>query len=309
MRVLVTGGAGFIGSHLVDMLVETGHEVTVVDSLATGLAENVNPSARLFIHDIRDPLAIPFSHSRPEVVVHLAAQVSVPQSVVDPTQDAWVNVMGYANVLQTAATFSVRKVIMISSAAVYGAPSSLPLREGASLTPLSPYGLSKMVGEMYTRLLCTQYGMAYTILRPANVYGPRQKTTGDGAVIPSFLEHFVRGTDPIIHGDGLQTRDFIYVADMARAIIASLSAGDNCTFNISSGISVSILDLWRTLAQLFNWHHEPKHGPQRDGDIRHSVMDSRAAQEVLGWHPTVSLSEGLAYTVEWWINNHRPRSS
>lgn len=303
MRVLVTGGAGFLGSHLVDMLLDAGHEVTVVDSLVTGVAENVNSAARLIVHDIRESLEATFAESRPEVVVHLAAQVSVPQSVANPVEDASVNVTGYINVLQTAARFDVRKTIMISSAAVYGAPVSLPLREDLPLAPLSPYGLSKMVGELYTRLLCAQYGMAYTILRPANIYGPRQKASGDGAVIPSFLENFARGSDPVIHGDGLQTRDFIYVKDMARAIVASCSAGDNRTLNVSTGVEVSILDTWQTVASLMGWKRPPRFGPQRDGDIRQSVMDCRAAQETLTWQPTVTFSEGLAWTVEWWISN------
>lgn len=300
MKVLVTGGAGFLGSHVVEMLVEAGHEVTVVDSLITGSSENVNPYARLIVRDIRDVLDNTFAESRPETVIHLAAQVSVPHSMAHPAEDASVNVTGYVNVLQTAARFAVRKVIMISSAAVYGTPTSLPMREDAPLAPVSPYGLSKMVGEMYTRLLCAQHAMTYTILRPANVYGPRQKTDGDGAVIPSFLERFACGSDPVIHGDGLQTRDFIYVQDMARAIVASLAAGDNLTLNVGTGTAVSILDTWRTLAELVGWQRGPRFGPQRDGDIRHSVMDSRMAQETLAWRPITTLAEGLARTVEWW---------
>lgn len=302
MKVLVTGGAGFVGSHLVEMLVEAGHTVTVVDSLVTGSPENVNPSARLVVRDIRDALETPFAESRPEVVIHLAAQVSVPQSVADPAEDVAVNVTGSANVLQTAARFGVRKIIMISSAAVYGAPHSLPLREDAPLAPLTPYGLSKMVGEMYTRLLCAQYGMAYTVLRPANVYGPRQTAGGDGAVIPSFLERFAQGRDPIIHGDGLQTRDFIYVQDVARAVVAALAAGDNRTFNVSTGAPVSVLDAWRAIAQLLGWQGEPRFGPPRAGDIRHSVLSSSAAQETLAWRPSVTWTEGLARTVEWWTS-------
>lgn len=304
MRILVTGGAGFLGSHLVDMLVNHGHTVTIVDNLATGSPQNVSPSAHLMVHDIRDPLDGPFGRSQPEVVIHLAAQVSVPRSVLNPAEDASINIMGYINVLQTAVRHSVRKIILISSAAVYGVPESLPLRETAPLAPLSPYGLSKMAAEVYTRMLCTQHGLTYTILRPSNIYGPRQKADGEGAVIPAFLEHFMSGHDPVIHGDGLQTRDFIYVQDMARGVIASLTAGDNQTLNISSGTSISILDTWRILAKLVGWRREPRFGPARAGDIPHSVMDSSEAQAALGWKPLVAFEEGLARTVEWWDANY-----
>lgn len=160
-----------------------------------------------------------------------------------------------------------------------------------------------MVGEKYTRLLCEQYGMAYTILRPANIYGPRQRSEGDGAVIPTFLERFTQGQDPLIHGDGQQTRDFIYVTDMARAIVASLMAGDNCTLNVGSGGAVSILSVWQTLAELVGWKREPRFGPERSGDIRHSVMDTQAAQTTLDWQPVVALPDGLARTVAWWQNH------
>lgn len=303
MRVLVTGGAGFLGSHLVGLLLAANHAVTILDNFTTEPAQSVSPPARLIVHDIRAPLDSAFAESRPDVVIHLAAQVSVPQSVADPTEDAAINVTGYVNLLQTAARFHVRKVIMISSAAVYGQPATLPLQEDAPLAPLSPYGLSKMVGELYTRLLCDQYGMTYTILRPANIYGPGQTSGGDGAVIPSFLERFTRGLDPVIHGDGQQTRDFIYVEDMAHAIVAALERGDGCTLNVSTGEAVRVLDVWKALARLVGWQRDPQFGPGRAGDIKHSVMDSSAARKVLGWRPTVSLSDGLARTVAWWQNH------
>ncbi|WP_273381250.1 NAD-dependent epimerase/dehydratase family protein [Symbiobacterium thermophilum] len=305
MKVLVTGGAGFIGSHLVEMLLAANHAVTIVDNCSTGSADNVAPEAHLIVRDIRESLDGVFADSRPEVVVHLAAQVSVPRSVSAPTEDASVNITGYVNLVQTAARFGVRKVIMVSSAAVYGQPVSLPLTEDAPLAPVSPYGLSKLVGEHYTRLLCTQYGLSYTILRPANVYGPRQTSGGEGSVIPSFLERFTNGFDPVIHGDGRQTRDFVFVEDMAQAIIAALTLGDGCTLNVGTGNAVSILDVWKTLASLVGWKRAPQFGPARAADIEHSVMDSRAAFRILGWRPTVDLPEGLARTVEWWQNGRR----
>jgi len=309
VRILVTGGAGFIGSHLVEILLAAHHAVTVVDNCTTGSAQNVAPPAHLFVRDIRASLDSVFAESRPEVVIHLAAQVSVPQSVSDPTEDSSVNVTGYVNLLQTAARFGVRKVILVSSAAVYGQPASLPLREDTPLSPLSPYGLSKMAGELYTRLLCPQYGMFYTILRPANVYGPRQTSGGEGAVISSFLERFTSGIDPVIHGDGQQTRDFVYVEDMAQAIVAALERGDGCTLNVGTGNAVTILDVWKTLARLVGWHRDPQFGPARTADIKHSVMDSQAAMRVLGWRPTVPLSEGLERTVKWWqqVRKQLPR--
>lgn len=299
MNVLVTGGAGFLGSHLVELLLAAGHAVTVLDNLTTGSAANVPAGARLLQADVRTPLAEAFAAARPRVVVHLAAQVSVPASLADPGHDLAVNAGGTVNVLAAAARAGARKVVLVSSAAVYGIPPALPIQESSPAAPLSPYGLSKWTAEQYVRLLGARHGLAYTILRPANIYGPRQTAEGEGAVVPSFLDRFLSGRDPVIHGDGSQTRDFIYVADMARAILQALDRADGLTLNVSSGTGTPIRDLWHLLAGLLGWRRAPVYGPPRPGDIPHSVMDNTAARQHLHWEPQVALASGLAQTVAW----------
>ncbi len=299
MRVLVTGGAGFVGSHLVDALLDAGHEVAVVDDLSTGLRENVPEAARFFQHDVRAPLDSIFAEVRPEVVMHLAAQVSVSEAVADPLRDESVNVGGTVNVMEAAARAGARKVVAVSSAAVYGDPASLPLTEESPAEPLSPYGISKLTGERYIRLLGRLRGIAFTIIRPANIYGPRQQAEGDGAVIPAFLGRFLSARDPVIHGDGSQTRDFIYVGDMVAALVRAMDRGDGLTLNVSTATKVSIRELWERLARLVGWERDPVFGPPRPGDIMHSVMANGRAREALDWAPHVDLQRGLEETVAW----------
>lgn len=299
MRVLVTGGAGFLGSHVVDHLIDLGHDVSVLDNLSTGRLDNVNPSARFFMGDVRYSLENLFRGISPEVVVHLAAQVSVPASISDPCNDQDTNIGGTCNVLLAAARSGARKIISVSSAAVYGNPERVPVSENHHTAPLSPYGLSKLTGEHYVRLLCELYGLDFTILRPANIYGPRQTIEGEGAVVPAFLARFMNGLDPVIHGDGSQTRDFIFVNDMAAAIIRTLTHGSRMTLNVSSMTRASVGELWRLLARMVGWKRDPVHGPAREGDIQDSVMNNALAIKYLDWKPTVSLAEGLATTVAW----------
>ncbi len=249
--------------------------------------------------DICSPLIETFSAVRPEVVVHLAAQVSVPRSLRAPGRDLAVNVGGTINVMEAAAAAGSRKVVAISSAAVYGAPETLPITETSPLNGLSPYGLSKIAGEQYVRLLGTMRGVAYTVLRPSNVYGPGQMTEAEGSVVPAFLDAFLGGRHPVLHGDGAQTRDFLYVTDMVKAIECALTRGDGLTLNVSSGSGVSIQRLWHMLADLVGWHHPPAHGPERVGDIRHSVMSNQAARRALGWEPLVPIETGLQEVVSW----------
>lgn len=299
MRVLVTGGAGFAGSHTVDRLLHEGHEVVVVDDFSTGARHNVNSEAHVVEADIRASLDNPFRSFHPEVVVHMAAQVSVPKSVIDPVTDNAINVGGTINVVETAARAGARKVIAMSSAAVYGNPVSLPLTEESATEPLSPYGLSKLAAERYVQLLAQTHGIAYTILRPANLYGPRQTTDGEGAVIPALLNCFLAGEDPVIHGDGSQTRDFLYVADFASAIGQALVRGDDEILHVSSGTAVSISELWRAMVEIMGWRRSPRYGPSRPGDIQHSWMVNDRARSQLGWAPSTSLQEGLAKTLAW----------
>lgn len=299
MNVAVTGGAGFIGSHVTDLLVSRGHRVLVIDDFSTGRWENLNKDASLLHCDVCTASDRHLAAFRPEVVIHLAAQVSVERSLADPARDLQVNIAGTANVVMAAARAGARKVVSVSSAAVYGTPATLPLSETSDTRPLTPYGLSKWASERYVQMLSRHFGIAFTILRPANIYGPRQVTDGEGAVVPAFLERFFRGIDPVIHGDGRQTRDFLYVTDMARAVVLAMDHADGETLNVGSGVCTSVLELWQVLAGLTGWLRPPVFGPVRPGDIRHSVLDPAAAVRSLGWTPQVRLTEGLAATVAW----------
>lgn len=300
MRIIVTGGAGFLGSHLTEGLLNCGHCITVVDDLSTGLVTNVPPGVRLIKADVSKSLVDVFGDVSAEVVIHLAAQVSVPDSVHDPLRDLDVNVGGTINVVRAASKTRVRKIITVSSAAVYGVPTCLPLTEDSPTLALSPYGLSKLTSERYVRMLCDDWGIAYTIIRPANIYGPRQATRGEGAVVPAFLTSFLQGRDPVIHGNGGQTRDFIYVTDAVGAIIRTLQYGDGFAFNISSGVPTSVIALWRMLADLTAWNKPPVFGSTRAGDIPHSVMANKRAVQSLRWEPVVGVRDGLARTVAWY---------
>lgn len=299
MRVLISGGAGFVGSHLAEHLVASGHHVAVVDNLSTGQRQNLPPDVELIVQDIRSPLHQVFARLRPEVVYHLAAQVSVPNSMKDPGTDLAVNVTGTINVLDAASRVGARKIVSVSSAAVYGEPLGLPISEEHSTTPLSPYGLSKLTGERYIRLLAPTMGLSYTIIRPANIYGPRQLSDGEGAVIPAFLTRFLSGVDPVIHGDGSQTRDFIYVTDMVTALTHAATRGDEQTLNVSTATRVSVVELWEKIARLVDWKRPPSFGSPRPGDIPHSVMNNDLARTQLDWAPAISLVEGLTVTVAW----------
>jgi len=300
LRLIITGGAGFVGSHLADALLAAGHDVTVVDNLSTGRRSNVPPGAILAECDVRSRLVDLFRTVRPEVVFHLAAQVSVAESVLDPVADLTTNAVGTVNVMDAATACGARKVISMSSAAVYGVPQSLPLSENSPTRPISPYGLSKLVTEDYIRLMGTLRGIAYTIIRPANIYGPRQMSDGEGAVIPAFLERFLSRTAPTIHGTGEQTRDFVYVTDMVGALMQAMDYADGMTVNVSSAKAISVLELWTLLARMVGWTDGPVFGPVREGDIPHSLMANEAARHNLRWAPRTSLQEGLALTTTWY---------
>lgn len=251
MRVLVTGGAGFIGSHVVDAMLASGHEVIVVDDLSHGHRENIPAGIRLIVLDIRSPdLAAVFEQMHPEVVCHHAAQVSVSRSVADPVEDATLNVVGTVNVLEQAVKHNVRKVIYISSAAIYGNPQYQPCDEMHPIAPLSPYGLTKRIGEDYVQLFHKLYGLQYTIFRYANVYGPRQDTEGEAGVVALFTRRMLDGEATIIHGDGNQTRDFIYVGDIARANVVALTHADGAIINLGTGAACNVNNLWRNLKKI-----------------------------------------------------------
>lgn len=304
MDVLVTGGAGFIGSHVAEELLEAGHRVAVVDNLATGRAEHVPAGADLYRVDVTGPEAAQLiADLRPDAVVHLAAQVSVAAAVRDPAADLRTNVLGTLNLLEACRRAGVRRFVYASSAAVYGCPAQLPLTEDAPCRPLSPYGASKWAGEAYVRLFGDLYQVEYTILRFANVYGPRQAIQGEGAVVPAFVLGMLGGEDgnrptgPVIHGDGRQTRDFVHVRDIARAHVLALAAGSGAVINLGGGRAISVLELWHRLAAITGWDRPPRFGPPRPGDVPHSLLDTSRARALLGWQPEIGFEDGLRDTV------------
>lgn len=301
MKALVTGGAGFIGSHLVDRLVGAGHEVAVVDNLATGRAERVRPPARLHRVDLRDPgLADVLDTERPEVVFHHAAQTDLRRSVADPAFDAEVNVVGSVNLLEACRRVGVRRIIFASSGgAIYGETEIIPTPEDHPTLPASPYGVAKLAVEHY--LVCWQalYGIGAVSLRYANVYGPRQDPLGEAGVVAIFAHRMLQGEGPVINGDGEQTRDYIYVDDVVEANLRVLERPEvSGPINIGTGLETTVNALFHRLRGLTGAAVPERHGPPKAGEQRRSGLDAALAKRLLGWTPQVNLAEGLARSVE-----------
>ncbi|MHB1043966.1 MAG: NAD-dependent epimerase/dehydratase family protein [Eubacteriales bacterium] len=304
MRALVTGGAGFIGSHIIDALVEAGAHVAALDDLSTGRAENVRPGVLLYRMSVRDEgLDGVIASEKPDVVYHQAARVSVPASIRDPLADAGTNLLGTLNLIEACLRSGAPKIVFASSAAVYGRPAYLPLDEKHPALPLAPYGASKLAAEMYLDMYARARGLSYTVLRYANVYGPRQDALGEGGVAAVFADKLRRGERPVIFGDGGQTRDFVHVRDVAAANMLAAERGGGQVFNVGTGAGVTVNALWeefrRTAGKIpfykFNHHcPEPVYAPPRPGDIRHSCLLPDKARQALGWQPKVALAEGLA---------------
>ena len=303
MRILVSGGAGFIGSHVVDAYVAAGHEVAVLDNLSTGREENVNRAAALHRVDLRDQPLVEKTVStfRPEVVNHHAAQSEVPKSVADPAYDAQVNIVGALNLLKACADHGVRKVIFSSTGgALYGEPDVVPADEDHPVRPLSPYGTSKFAFEQYLGTFRRTFGIDYTVLRYANIYGARQDFHAEeGRVIAIFASRMLEGKPVTIDGTGEQSRDMLHVGDVAMANLAALEQGSAGTFHVSTGIAVTVNDLFRKLALLTGYGLEPAHGPSRKGDVYRIALDNERARQQLGWEPRVNLEEGLSLTVDY----------
>ncbi len=300
MNIIVTGGLGFIGSHIVDALVQRGDAVGIVDNLSTGSYGNRNAAAQLFMGDICNyDLAQAFEAIRPEVVIHEAAQTAVGVSVEDPTLDCESNIVGTIKLLECCKVYGVRKIIYASSAAIYGTPVRLPVDESHPIAPLSPYGISKYVPEHYLSVYRSLYGVDYTILRYGNVYGPRQRTKGEGAVIPAFFNAQLANQETVIHGDGGQIRDFIYVADVVGANLRAITHGGGGTFNVSCNRPITILELYHKIAALTGCTVPARHAASRAGDIRDSYLDNARLIDELGYTPTVDLDDGLRLTYEW----------
>jgi UDP-glucose 4-epimerase len=301
MKILVTGGAGFIGSHVVDAYVAAGHDVLVVDDLSTGHRENLNPKARFHQLDIQDPRTAELIRAeRPEVLNLHAAQMSVRNSVEDPLADARINILGTINLFEAARQTGVRRVLFVSSGgAVYGEQETFPAAESHTTNPLSPYGVSKRAGELYAFFYQAEYGLPFVALRYANVYGPRQDPHGEAGVVAIFSGRMLRGEAITVNGDGKQTRDYVFVGDVARANLLALERDVRGPFNIGTGIETDVNQLAQILLAASGSTTKVSHGPAKSGEQRRSVVDHRRAAAELGWRPEVSLQDGLKRTVDW----------
>ncbi len=304
MRVMVTGGAGFIGSHIVDALVLRGDEVSVLDDLSTGKLENIKHPVNFYHGDIRDAGFVKdaLEKEKPGVVFHQAAQADVQRSIKDPALDAEINITGMINLLEAARSNGVAKVVYASSAAVYGIPRYLPVDEVHPVSLLSGYGISKYTAEHYLSVCKSVYGLDYTVLRYANVYGPRQYGGGEGGVVAIFLDRVLKGEAPKIFGDGEQTRDFVYVKDVVAANLAAMDRGSGQVVNVSTGRAATVNQLFGMIAGLAGRDIKPEYNPPRPGDIRDSRLDNALAGRVLNWKPVYDLGNGLKETMENWCN-------
>lgn len=300
MRILVTGGAGFIGSHVAEAFLKDGHEVAIVDDLSTGARENVPDGARFYEQDIRDAgLEKVFAEFRPEVVNHHAAQANVPASVQDPVYDASVNVLGGLNLLRQCAAHGARKFVYVSSGgAMYGEPdpAAIPVSEDAPVRPLSPYGASKQAVEAWLGVFQRTFGLDYTVLRYANIYGPRQGIREEGAVVAVFATRMAAGEPVTIDGTGQQTRDFVHVSDCVTANVAALERGSGSAVNIGTGREASIQDVFDLMATAAHYTLPPRYGPARQGDVQRIALDPSLAADHLGWRAQTELERGLADT-------------
>lgn len=300
MVIVVTGGAGFIGSHIVDAAVGRGDKVVVIDNFSTGKMDNVNPSAVLCRMDIRDKeVDGVFAEHRPDAVIHEAAQVNLRYSVDDPVFDADVNILGTINLLQSCVRHGVKKFVFASSGgAVYGEQEVFPAPDNHPTRPMSPYGIAKLTIEHYLYYYRITYGLDYTALRYSNVYGPRQDPYGEAGVVAIFAEKMLKGETPVINGDGGQTRDYVYVGDVVRANMLALDGSYTGSLNVGTGVEASVNELFETLKDATGYKGERVHGLAKLGEQRRSVIDHSLFRDKLGWEPAVLLGEGLKRTVE-----------
>ncbi len=301
MKILVTGGAGFIASHIVDAYLEQGHAVVIIDNLSTGRIENVNPKAKFIKADIQDEkIADIFKAEKFDVVNHHAAQMDVRRSVEDPIYDAKINALGLLNILQNCMKHGVKKVVFASSGgAIYGEQDYFPADENHKTQPYSPYGITKLIGEKYLFFYALTYGVKYTALRYANVYGPRQNPHGEAGVVAIFATRLLRGEQPIINGTGEQTRDFVYVKDVVQANVLALKQTENDMLNIGTATETNINELYGVLNKLAGSNFDEKHGPAKEGEQMRSVVDYGKAQRIMGWNPRYSLQQGLQETIDY----------
>jgi|SRR5262245_20964225 len=305
MKIIVTGGVGFIASHIADAYLERGHDVHIFDDFSTGHKDNLNPKATLHTIDIADVKAARLIEEiKPDALSHHAAQMDVRHSVADPTFDARVNIIGIINLLEGCKNAGVKKVIFASSGgAVYGEQEVFPAPESHVTQPASPYGVSKRAGELYLSYYHQAYGLPYIALRYANVYGPRQSSQGEAGVVAIFLSLLLAGKTPLINGDGKQTRDYVYVGDVVEANLAALESSYVGPINIGTGIETDVVAIFESLRDAVGSRVKARHGPAKPGEQRRSCLDNRHACQVLGWRPQFVLADGLERTAEYYREN------
>lgn len=311
MKIIVTGGAGFIGSNLVDEYIKLGHEVAVIDNLSTGSKRNLNAKAKFYEADIRSPeIAKIFKTEKPDIVNHHAAQISVPDSVKDPVFDAEVNAVGLLNILENCVKFKVKKVIFISSGgAIYGEAEEYPTTENYQPIPLSPYAIHKFLGEKYLKFYNHQYDLDYVVLRYANVFGPRQNPEGEAGVVSIFITYLLQNKQTFLYAyednpDGM-IRDYVYVKDVVQANVKALDYNKNDAFNIGTGNETTTGELYRVVSQNMKENIEQIKSGARPGDIRRSCLNVDKAKTVLGWESNYSLTEGIIETIEFFRNKEK----
>lgn len=301
MKILVTGAAGFIASHVADAYLAAGHDVAILDDLSRGSMDNVNPRARFHKGDVRDRefLDRVLAEEKPEIVNHHAAQMDVRRGVREPVFDASVNILGSIHLLEAAMAHNVRRVVYISTAgAAYGEPAQLPVPEDYPINPITPYGISKHTVEHYLFTFSFLYGLSYVVLRYGNVYGPRQSSKGEAGVFAIFSEQMLAGIRPVIYGDGSKVRDYVYVEDVARANVLALERGDGEIFNIAAGVPTTDDEVFRRVRDSLEIQGlEPEYVPKRPGEVDRIYLDVSKAERLLGWKPQVSLEEGALRTV------------
>ncbi len=303
MKILITGGAGFIGSHLVDRLISEGHKVVIVDNLSTGKKENLNKKAKFYKIDIRSPkIDQVFKKEKPEIVFHLAAQIDVRKSVEDPTEDAKINIVGSLNVLENCRKCKIKKIIFTSTGgAIYGEAKMVPTPETYSEYPLSPYGIEKLAIDKYLNYYRQVFGLPFISLRFANIYGPRQNSKGEAGVVAIFCNKMLSGEQPIINGDGKQKRDFVFVGDVIQAAVLAMGSKRVGIYNIGTAKETNINIIFRELKKLTGSDCKEIHVPAKPGEQRRSCLDYLKAKKELSWQPKHDLKKGLKETVGWFM--------
>ena len=306
MKILVTGGAGFIASHVADAYILRGHEVIIIDDLSSGVKENINPRAQFFEGSIADEKFIEsvISSQKPEVLNHHAAHINVGKSVDDPKFDAAINILGTINLMQSLVKYkSLKKVIFASTGGAMYGNKQTPFNEEMMPAPLSPYGVSKRSAELYLGFYHIQYGIPFVALRYANVYGPRQNPNGEAGVVSIFSKRILERKQPVINGDGLQTRDYVFVEDVADANVLALETSEAGVFNIGTSIEVNVNSIFELVSNNFGTDWKQVHGPSRPGEQTTSSLSFKKAKQILNWQPKIKLEDGIKKTVEWFKNN------